>query len=293
MASELTIAQDNEEAREAWNGVLFDRFVKFRHLVVGGLAPHGEEALRRHPPGPGDRVLDVGCGFGDTAQRLAELVGPEGTVLGTDVAPRFIEAAIAEAAQAGTVNVRFEVGDLQVTDFAETFDYVFSRFGTMFFAAPGAAMRNVHQALEPGGRLCIVVWRRKLDNPWMHRAETIVKPFVPEPEEDTDEPRCGPGPFSMADADTVSDILLGAGFEDVGFERCDIPIRIGNDMEEAIAMNTALGPAAEAIRLAGAKADAVLPQIESGLREALAEFEGPDGVIAAASTWIVTARASA
>jgi ubiquinone/menaquinone biosynthesis C-methylase UbiE len=291
VAGELTVAQDNEEAQEAWNGVLFDRFVQFRHIMVGGLAPHGEEALRRHPPRPGDRVLDIGCGFGDTAQRLAEMVGPEGDVLGTDVAPRFIETAIEDAREAGVGNVRFAVGDLQVTHFEETFDYTFSRFGTMFFASPGAAMRNVRRALAPGGRLCLVVWRRKLDNPWMHRAEEVVKPFVPEPEEGTDEPRCGPGPFSMADADTVSDILQGAGFQDVCFERCDIPILIGHDLEEAIAMNTALGPAAEAIRLAGAGADAVRPQIESELRAALAEFAGPNGVVAGASTWIVTARA--
>jgi SAM-dependent methyltransferase len=289
MSTEPAVAQDNEEALEAWNGVLFDRFVKYRHLVVGGLAPHGEEALRRHPPERGDRVLEVGCGFGDTAQRLAELVGPDGSVLGTDVAPRFIEAAVAEAQAAGIGNLRFEVRDLQVASFEETFDYAFSRFGTMFFASPGAAMRNVRQALRPGGRLCMVVWRRKLDNPWMHRAEAIVKPYVPEPEE-TDEPRCGPGPFSMADADTLSEILVLSGFEDVGFERCDIPIRIGDDLDEAIAFNTALGPAAEAIRLAGAGAEAVRPRIEAALREALADFETPDGVIAGASTWIVTAR---
>lgn len=291
MTSELEVARENEEAQEAWNGVLFDRFVKYRHIMAGGLVPHGDEALRRHPPESGDRALDVGCGFGDTAQRLGELVGPEGRVLGIDVAPRFIAAARAEAEEAGAGNVRFEVADLQVTNFEETFDYAFSRFGTMFFASPGAAMRNVRVALRPGGRLCMVVWRRKLDNPWMHRAEEIVKPFIPEPEEDTDEPRCGPGPFSMADADTVSDILLGAGFVDVGLERCDIPIRIGDDLDEAIAMNTALGPAAEAIRLAGAAAEAVRPRVESELRAALAEFEGPDGVVAAASTWIVTARA--
>jgi SAM-dependent methyltransferase len=290
--TELTVAQENEEAREAWNGVLFDRFVKYRHLVVGGLAPHGEEALRRHPPGRGDRALEIGCGFGDSAQRVAELVGPEGEVLGTDVAPRFVEAATAEAQEAGIGNLRFAVGDLQVMRFEETFDYAFSRFGTMFFASPGAAMRNVRQALRPGARLCMVVWRRKLDNPWMHRAEGALKPFVPEPEEDTDEPRCGPGPFSMADADTVSDILAGAGFEDIGFERCDIPIRIGRDLDEAIAMNTAIGPAAEAIRLAGAAAEAVRPRLESELRQALADFDGPEGVIAGASTWIVTARAS-
>ena len=88
------VASENLEAQEAWNGVLFDRFVKYRDLVIGGLATFGDEALRAHPPKPGDRALDVGCGFGDTAQQLSQLVGPSGSVLGVDIAPRFIEQAL-------------------------------------------------------------------------------------------------------------------------------------------------------------------------------------------------------
>ena len=225
------VAAENEEALEAWDGVLFDRFMLFRHLIVTGLVPHGNAAMRLLPPQPGDRVLDVGCGFGDTALQLAELVGPEGSVLGVDVAPRFIEAARGEAAHAGVANTRFGFVTFG-TDrgFEETFDYAFSRFGTMFFANPVAALRNVRRALVPGGRLCSVVWRRKLDNPWMYRAEQVVKPLVEIPEE-TDEPRCGPGPFSMADADTTSQILLGAGFEQISLHRFDHDFLIGRDLD--------------------------------------------------------------
>jgi SAM-dependent methyltransferase len=284
------VAAGNEEALRAWDGVLFDRFVAFRDLIIGGLGAHGAEAVRVRPPQKGDRVLDVGCGFGDESQRLARIVGPEGSVLGVDVAPRFIDASREEAAAAGLDNVRFEVCDVQTTEFEETFDYAFSRFGTMFFANPVPALRNVRRAIAPGGSLCMVVWRRKLDNPWLNRAEAVVKPLVDEPEV-TDEPRCGPGPFSMADADTVSDILLGAGFEEIGLERCDIPYRLGRDIDEAVAFNMALGPAAEAIRLAGAGADAVRPKLEELVREALADFETPDGTVANSSTWVVTARA--
>jgi hypothetical protein len=160
----------------------------------------------------------------------------------------------------------------------------------MFFANPVAAMRNVRQGLVPGGRLCTVVWRRKLDNDWMHRAEKVVEEFVEEPEE-SDEPTCGPGPFSMANADTVSDILLAAGFVEIELRRCDIPIQIGRNVDHAVEFATAIGPAGEVIRLAGDEAEQVRPQIESALREALAEFETPDGVIADASTWIVSAKA--
>ena len=84
----------------------------------------------------------------------------------------------------------------------------------MFFANPVAALRNIRRALKPGGRLCMVVWRRKLDNDWMYSAEQVVKEFAERPDE-YDEPTCGPGPFSMANADTVSDQLQAAGFEEV------------------------------------------------------------------------------
>ncbi len=284
------VAPENVEVRDAWDGVLFDTFVQFRDLVLDGLTPHGEEALRRHPPRAGDRVLDIGCGFGDTAQRLAGMVGADGSVLGVDVAPRFIETAIAEAEEAGIATLRFTVADLQTVRFDETFDYAFSRFGTMFITNPVAALRNVRDALAPGGRLCNVVWRRKLDNPWVHRTETVVERFITE-REDTDQPTCGPGPFAMANADTVSEMLTIAGFVDIAFERCDMPFRIGRDLDEAVAYNMSLGPGAEALRLAPARSAQLRPQIEAALREGLSEFETPDGIVAASSTWIVTARA--
>jgi SAM-dependent methyltransferase len=286
------VAAENEEAIEAWSGVLFDRFVKYRHLVADGLGPHGEEALRYAPPHAGERVLDIGCGFGDTTQRLAQLVGPRGTAFGVDVAPRFIETASQEAERAGVANVRFLVADVQTMELEEQLDYAFSRFGTMFFANPVAALANVRRALRPGGRLCMVVWRRKLDNPWLHRAETVVDPLVTRPEE-TDEPTCGPGPFSMADADTTTQIVLNAGFGDVTLRRCDIPYRIGRDLDEAVEFNMALGPAGEALRLAGTDAERVRPQVVAALREALSDFAGADGVVAGSSTWVVTATAPA
>jgi SAM-dependent methyltransferase len=278
-------AAENEESLRAWDGVLFDRFVTFKHLVVEGLAHHGEEALLREPPRVGDRVLDIGCGFGDSAARIAGYVGESGSVLGVDISTRFIASATEEY---GAPNVRFEVRDVQRTDFSDMFDYAFSRFGTMFFASPVAALRNVRRALAPGGRLVLVVWRRREDNPWVHIAEKIVKPLVPEPEE-TDEARCGPGPFSMANADTTSTILQSAGFSHVRFERCDLPYLIGRDLDEAVALNMALGPAAEAIRLAGDDAEPLKPHLAGLLRDALADHVTPEGVVAGSSTWIVTA----
>jgi SAM-dependent methyltransferase len=278
----------NAEAIQAWDGPLFDRFVRFREIVTTGLGAHGEAALRLVPPQPGQRVLDVGCGFGDTTQRIAGLVGPSGDALGVDAAARFIEAASSEAAEAGLSNARFQVADVQTDPFEERFDMVFSRFGTMFFTNPVAALRNVREALVPGGPLVMVVWRRREDNGWLYRAQTIVEQIVSRPEE-YDDPTCGPGPFSMSGADTTSDILVHAGYTDIALHRCDIPILIGHDLEEAVDFVKALGPAGELLRLAGDSAAHLHGQVDDALREGLSEFAGDDGVRAPASTWIVTA----
>jgi SAM-dependent methyltransferase len=170
-------------------------------------------------------------------------------------------------------------------------DYAFSRIGTMFFARPVVALRNVRRALGPGGRLCMVVWRRKPDNEWLHRAERVVERFLTRPGA-ANEPTCGPGPFSMADADRTSDILVRAGFEDISLHRCDLEITIGADLDEAVDFVMALGPAGELIRLSGVQAEGRRSNIVASLHEALAELRGPNGtgVRAPASSWIVGAR---
>ena len=283
MAGEIL---DNTEAIEAWDGPLFERFVKFRDIVTSGLGAHGERALELHPPRLGDRAVDIGCGFGDTAARIGELVGADGSVLGVDAAPRFIESAQEEF---GGPNVRFAVADVERTTFDEQFDYAFSRFGTMFFANPVHALRNIRNALVPGGRLTMVVWRRKLDNDWLHRAEVITSDFLEKPDE-YDEPTCGPGPFSMANADTVSDIVMAAGYRDVELHRCDIPITIGRDMDQALDIVTSLGPAGETIRLLGERAAGDLPKVHAALRSGMADFVQADGSLSGpASTWTVSA----
>ncbi|HWA53909.1 MAG TPA: class I SAM-dependent methyltransferase [Solirubrobacterales bacterium] len=287
-----TPAAENREATEAWSGPLFERFVRYRELVAEGLGAHGEAAMAAHPPQAGDRVIDLGCGFGDTTQRLAGLVGSEGEALGVDVSEPFIELARKEAEDEGVENVRFAVEDVQVAEFAESFDYAFSRMGVMFFANPVAALRNVREALTPGGRFCAVVWRRKEDNEWVRRAELVVEEYLDHPEE-SDQPTCGPGPFSMANADTVSEQLKIAGFEQIALQRSDLPLKIGHDLDHAVEFNMALGPAGEVLRLWEDRIDEIKPKIAADLRQALAEFEGPDGVRAPASTWIISARAPA
>ena len=281
----------NEEAIRAWDGPLFERFVQYRHLLSEGLGEHGEEALRVHPPRAGERVLDIGCGFGETTLRIAELVGPQGAAVGVDAAPRFIEVAQDEASEQGIENVSYAVADVEAGPPAGRFDMAYSRFGTMFFANPVAALRNVRQALAPAGRLVMVVWRSKVENDWVYNAQQITEKFVTKPEE-YDEPTCGPGPFSMANADTTSGILLSAGFHAITLRRCDLPVSIGRDLDEAVEFVMSLGPAGEILRLAGERAEHLHEPVATALREQLGEWLGPDGVIGPASTWIVSASAA-
>jgi SAM-dependent methyltransferase len=292
MSIDQAVVPGNAEAVEAWDGPLFDRFVQWRHIIVEGIKAHGDEALRLHPPATGARALDIGCGFGDTTQQLAELVGAEGSAVGVDASPRFIEAAREEARQAGVANVSFEVADVEGASLGEgRYDHAFSRMGTMFFANPVRALRNVRAALVPGGRLVSVVWRAKPENDWAYRPQQITERFVTKPE-DYDDPTCGPGPFSMGGADTVSGILKSAGFEEITLRRCDIPIKIGNDLDEAAAMVMSIGPSGEILRLSGDRAAHLHEPVAEAIKEGMADWDGPDGVVAPASTWIISATAA-
>ena len=277
------VAEENLEATEAWNGPLFDVWRGFEDIVVANARAHGDLALAQHSPPQGARVIDLGCGLGDSTRQLAEMVGPEGHALGVDVAERMIERARADAEAGDVPNVSFEVADVQAAELEGTFDYAFGRFGTMFFANPVVALRNVRSAMTPGGRLNMVVWRRKLDNEWMHRGEVIVEQFLDRPDE-YDEPTCGPGPFSMANADTVTDVLKHAGYAEISLNRNDIEIKVGNDLEHAVALVMSIGPAGEVLRLWGDRVEEIRPKVHDALLEGMADFARDDGVYAMSST---------
>ncbi len=288
--AKVNVAPENLEATEAWNGPLFDIWQSFQAVVVSNAKAHGDAALADHHPEPGDRVLDIGCGLGDSTAQLARLVGPEGHAHGVDVAERMVAGAREEAASSRVENVTFEAVDVQAASFTDNYDYAFGRFGTMFFANPVVALRNVRQALTPSGRLNMVVWRRKLDNDWLHRAETLVEQFVDRPD-DYDEPTCGPGPFSMANADTVTDVLKHAGFEDIELNRQDLMIKIGGSLEHAVDLVMSIGPAGEVLRLWGDRVDEIKPRVRAALLEGMADMVRADGVYADSSTWAVRAVA--
>ena len=134
----------------------------------------------------------------------------------------------------------------------------------------------------------MVVWRRKLDNDWLHRAETLVEQFLDRPDE-YDEPTCGPGPFSMANADTVTDVLKHAGFDDIELKRQDLVIKIGENLDHAVELVMSIGPAGEVLRLWGDRVDEIRPTVQAALLEGMADMAREDGVYADSSTWAVRA----
>ena len=280
----------NRVILEAWNGILFDKFLRFRWILTEGLRGHSDLCFQRHAPGLGAHVLDIGCGFGDTTLELASLVGTAGRATGMDCAQNFIALARAEARAAGRDNASHFVADAQQQPLHGPYDAAYSRFGTMFFTSPGAALRNVRRSLRPNGKLTMIVWRRREANPWLYAAELCVRELVRVvAHEDSDQVHCGPGPFSMAGADLVSDLLLSAGYTDIAFERCDREICIGRDLDEAVEFSMALGPAGEIIRLAGAEGEKQRPVVMRALRSTLQTFARKDGVWAPSSTWFVSA----
>lgn len=281
----------NEIVIEAWNTVLFEKFSRFKYLFIEGYASVSEETFKRHGHPAGSHVLDVGCGFGDCTLQIANSVGNEGTAKGVDCASNFIAECNQAAADAGINNAKFFVADVETDDLGGPYDQAFSRFGTMFFHLPGLAMKNIRSALKPGGKFTQVVWRKREDNPWLHAAEQCVKEIVPViSHDDTDAVHCGPGPFSMAGPDMVSDMLQSVGFERIQFERFDTDICIGRDVDEAIQFALEIGPAGEIIRLAEAEGERLKETVIEALHDVIGKFARDDGTLwAPSSAWFVTA----
>ena len=278
----------NDEYTAFWNNVLVAKFERFRDILQHGLSLHSDVPLRTLSLAPGARVLDVGCGWGDTALDLARLVGPTGYVLGLDCCEKFLESGRHDARAAGLANVEFVTADVQTYRIAEPFDFCFSRFGMMFFASPVAAMRNLRAALKPGAHLMFIVWRELADNAWMRVPKEIALAYLPPPGDDAQS--CGPGPFSMASPATVTAQLEAAGFVDARFERVDGPVRVGRSVDEAVAFQLALGPAGEIVREAGALAAAKRDDIEQALKHALAPYMKDGAIVMQSSSWTITAR---
>jgi ubiquinone/menaquinone biosynthesis C-methylase UbiE len=271
-----------------WNTVLVPKFVRWRHILVGGLTLHSAKIFPSLAVRAGDKVVDAGCGFGDTAIQLARLVGPNGSVLAMDCCDGFLEYGRRDAKAAGIANITFLEADVQSYPFKSDHDFCFSRFGTQFFENPVAGLRNMRKSLKPGGTMTMIVWRGINDNPWLGHAKQIVLQHLPPPGEGA--LTCGPGPFSMADTGVVTKQLEIAGYRDIAFEQIDAEVFVGNDVDDAVAFQLAIGPAGEVYREAGELAEQRHAEIAAALKAELAKYVRPNGVIMDSSSWKVTAR---
>src|SRR5689334_16316252 len=272
-----------------WNDILVPKFIKYKHIIVDGLTHHSEAIFPSLPVKEGDRVLDVGCGFGDTAIKLAQRVGPKGNVVGLDCCETFLEYGRKDAARLGLQNISFVNGDALLDHFQPEYDFVFSRFGTMFFANPVAGLRNMRKALKPGGIMTHIVWRTRGDNPWLSMAKEVVLKFLPPPGEDA--LTCGPGPFSMADEPMVRKMMEIAGYSNITFTRVDAPVLVGRSVEDAIAFQLAIGPAGEVFREAGPEAETKRAQIETAMATAInAQKKEADGIVMDSSSWVISGK---
>jgi ubiquinone/menaquinone biosynthesis C-methylase UbiE len=280
----------NDDFIGCWNEVLVPKWNRFRHLLSGNGAIHSDLAYPDFAFGPGEKVLDIGCGYGETCLEIARLVGSEGEVVGVDCTGAFLDVAERELQASELGNVRYEIGDAQHCTLPQDyFDAVFSRFGVMFFQSAVMALRNAHQALKPGGRVCLIVWRTIHDNPCWGAAKEIALSHLPPPGDGAQS--CGPGPFSMADEQTTRAMLKAAGFAQVElFRRMDADICIGRDVEEAVDYQLLVGPSGEIVREAGELAKQKLPALRSDLEALMRAHLRDDGVYMASSTWAIMAR---
>ena len=278
----------NTEFVDFWNEILVPKFTKYRHVLVGGLTHHSAKIFPSLEVHEGDRVVDVGCGFGDTAIALAKRAGPSGSVLGIDCCEAFLEIARGDAAAAGVDNVEFVEADVQFYPFEGDFDFCFSRFGTQFFENPVAGLKSMRRALKPGGTMTMIVWRGIEDNPWLGMAKEIVLRFLPPPGDDART--CGPGPFSMANQDMVTKQLEIAGYTGIAFERVDAPLMVGDSPDDAVGFQLALGPAGEVFREAGEEAESKRAEITAALTAELSKYETDEGIVLPSSSWVITAR---
>ena len=286
--SDAQLVEPRSPTVDFWNRVLVPKFAKYKHILVGGLSLHSAEIFPSLEVRTGDRVIDIGCGFGDTAILLAERVGPTGSVLGVDCCEAFLDYGRRDAAAVGVTNVSFLEADVLTYPFRPEYDFCFSRFGTQFFDNPVAGLRNMRRSLKPGGVMTMIVWRTIEDNPWLSVSKQIVMRYLPPAKPEADH--CGPGPFSMASTSLVIKQLEIAGYTDIAFERIDASLMVGRDPDDAVAFQLAIGPAGEVYREAGAEAIRRYEEIAAALKAELALYATPAGIMMDSSSWKVTAK---
>ena len=229
--------------------------------------------------GPGDRVLDIGCGAGQSTREAAR-AARGGSVLGVDISEEMLQVARQRCAEEGLRNVAFELADAQDHAFpAAHFDLCISRFGVMFFADPVAAFANIAQALRADARLVLMVWQGQERNEW---STAIQRALAAENAPTANAPAA----FSLGDRATTTRLLSAAGFASIGFTEVHEPAFYGADVDAAHEANVALFLTPD--RLAGTKSATEEPLRR--LRALLQTHLTAEGVFFDSRAWIVTAR---
>jgi SAM-dependent methyltransferase len=270
-----------EKGGEAW--------ARLQERTDALIDPLGRIAIDRLGVVTGERVLDVGCGCGQTLLQLAERAGPSGHVLGVDISPPMLGRA--RELVAGQPTIALALADAQTYAFAPgAFDAVFSRFGVMFFDDARAAFRNLRAAARPGARLSFVCWQEMAKNLWAVRPLEAVMRLLPASALPDMLREGRPGPFFLSDPARVRAILGDAGWTDVSLEPVEMPLDLGGGatLDEAVEYSFQIGPAARAMTDAP---EALKPALQAALRQAFAPFATPRGVFMDGAAFIVRARA--
>ncbi len=203
--------QQRADARDGWERVAagWSRMQQ-RFQAVG--MPVSRWLIEAIEPHPGQRVLELAAGAGDTGFLIAELIHPGGTLVCSDGAEAMLAQARIRAQELGIANVEFKQLELEWIDLeAASVDAVLCRWGYMFALDRAAALRETRRVLRPAGRLALATWAAPEHNPWATlRSEALVAEGHPPP--------TPPTPFDLGSEELLQELLADAGFFDVETE---------------------------------------------------------------------------
>jgi SAM-dependent methyltransferase len=270
----------NLQQAEAWNGWEATHWAEHPERYDGMMGGFNAPLFAAAGISAHDRVLDVGCGAGQTT-RLAAHRAYDGTVVGIDLSAPMLERARRDAIAEGLGNVTFEQGDAQVHPFPDAgFDVVISRGGVMFFADHIAAFAHLRQALRPAGRLAFIGPQPGGPDTAYARATAPLTPFLREASP------AARGMHSLLDPTRIHQALGSAGFSEVEVAPLSALMTFGADAHDAAGFIFAMGPTRHNLRDVD---PATVTRIRAEVTETLAEFETADGVTIPGSVWLVTA----